>query len=257
MIPLTRRRRNDGGVRWAWRYSASLVSTWPARVAAGLFTVIPLALAVLDSNLRFLWLFLFALFLDAVQAWHAYRLDQSAPQLSLGEPIIGPRQSIVEPLEQRSLGSGQVIRVPVTNKQGAREAQGVYATLRFTGEEDDFDLQQRGRWRDAAESPEIALAGNGRPHEVDLFVHFNAADSDDRVYIWNQESLGGIKRDDLRIEPAFFRVEVTVRGSHPKAVAQRTWRVWARTFPEIIPAGELFPVERTIQEVEQSGGKPA
>ena len=241
-------------MRWAWAYTAGLFSTWPIRAVGALFTIVPLALAVFDSNLRFLWLFLLAAFLNVVQAWHANRTERSAPRLSLGEPIVGPRQPINAPTgtgwnEMRGLGSGIVVRVPVFNEQGAEDAEGVYTTLRFTG--DGFDLVEPARWRDAPNSREITIAGNGRANEVDLFVHF-PGDKNERAYVWNQESLvAGVKHDDYRISPDQFSVEVMVRGSHPQAIATRAWRVWARVYPEIVPDGEMFASEIAYENAKR------
>jgi hypothetical protein len=247
-------------MRWTWTYLGALFSSPLSKLAGALVTIAPLAVAIFFSDKPFLWLFLVAAFLVVVQAWHAYRSDRSAPQLRIGEPVIGSLQPINAPAgtgwnEWQNLGCGCVVRVPATNAQGAGEARSVYGELRFTGEEDDFDLRQQGRWRDAPEKPEINIPGNERPYELDLFVHFPAADMDDRTYVWNQQSLAaGVKHDDYRIRPPFFRIEVILRGSHSKPNVRRAWRVWARGLPrpEIVPVDELFPVERAIQEAEDA-----
>lgn len=250
-------------MRWTWGYATALFSTWPARMMGAVFTVVPLSLAALDSNLRFFWLFLFAAFLALLQGLRVYQADRSAPYLSLGEPIVGSQQAINVPdgtgwNSWRGLGSGVVVRVPVSNEQGASDAQNVYAELCFAGEDGEgFDLSQPARWRDAPESREITIPGNGRPNELDLFVHF-PSDASERAYVWNQESLAaGVKHNDFRISPDRFKVKVVVRGSHPKAVAEGTWRVWSRVYPEIVSDGESFSVERAEGQVEPQSGDAA
>jgi hypothetical protein len=242
-------------MRWTWGYLGTLFSSPLSKLVGGLVTVVPIAIAICVSDDPFLWLFLLAAFVVVVQGWHAYRVDQSAPQLDLGEPIIGPRQPITPPTgtgwnEMRSLGTGIVVRIPVSNESGAANAESVYAELHFTGEEDqeDFDFTQRGRWRDFPNDQEITIVGNGRPNELDLFVSFPNDDFGERAYVWNQESLvAGVKHRDYRLG-GVFRVEVVVRSNHPKALARKAWRVLAKDIPEIVSDGELFVGEKAAQE---------
>jgi hypothetical protein len=85
-----------------------------------------------------------------------------------------------------------------------------------------------------------------------MFVHLSS-EANWRAYVWNQESLAaGVETDEFRIEPSEFRVEVVVKGSHPKARTEGTWRVWTLSTPQIVRDGDLFAVEKAIREVERA-----
>ncbi len=149
----------------------------------------------------------------------------------------------------QSIGSGQIVRLPVINSHGATDAERVYASLRFTGPE-GFELEQPGRWRDDPESPEVTISGNGRPYELDLFVSLPSAFTGEKCYVWNQESLlAGVHHDDFRIEPEEFMIKVVVRGKRAGAVSAKTWRVLGLSSPQLVPEGEKF-----TRETAASGG---
>jgi hypothetical protein len=98
------------------------------------------------------------------------------------------------------------------------------------------------------ETPEIEIAGNGRAHELDLFVNFPANEMGERAYVWNQESwVAGVTQRDYNLGD-IFKVEIVVRCGHAKASVKQTWRVFARDTPEIVPDGEKFAGEKAAEE---------
>lgn len=182
--------------------------------------------------------------------WAAYQLqrelDRSTPRLSLGELTSETREPVNAP-DGSVIGEAFIGRVPVSNELGAANAENVYAELHFTGEGDQkLDIAQRGCWQDAPDEQEITIAGNGRPNKLDLFVSFPTDDFGERAYVRSQE--GVVKHRDYCLG-GVFRVEVVVRSNHPKALAKRAWRVFAKDIPEIVPDGVMFRGEKAAQEV--------
>jgi len=105
--------------------------------------------------------------------------QEQAPQLSFGRAEI-PRHSqaihVLDPSGDRMrIANGRVIRVPVTNAQGAGEARDVHARLRF-GEgrmSDDmfFPEPTQAQWMgESGPEFEIDLPGNGRPRLLDVVL---------------------------------------------------------------------------------------
>lgn len=105
---------------------------------------------------------------------------EQRPALSFGKAMLPAHsQRIVVSdrggeLFERSFG--RVIRVPVTNAQGAGEAKQVHARLRFEAQGRPLDRQfapppAQGEWfSEAGPEIEIALPGNGRPRLLDVVV---------------------------------------------------------------------------------------
>jgi hypothetical protein len=181
-----------------------------------------------------------------------WRRGAHAPKLSLGEPTIAKPQELKYPVATsrggtgiwRSIGMGRVVRVAVTNQHGADDAERVYATLRFTDPDGNPEMEtQPARWRSKSEDAEITIPGNGREYELDLFAR-PSNDAFAGCYVWNNESLAaGIRRDEFRCDSQEFLLTVTVRGKHPNALCEKTWRVFSITIPQIVKEGESFPWE--------------
>jgi hypothetical protein len=178
------------------------------------------------------------------------RRGAASPQLSFGEPKVGDLQQLSYPLSQnppgiwQSLGGGRVVRIPVVNAQGAGDAVGVHATLRFTDAEGNPEMDdQPGRWRDQPDKPEITIPGNGREYELDLFVRFSE-DPNGCCYVWNNESVvAGVRRDEFRCDARDFLLRIIVKGKHRNATLDKTWRVYSLLHPQIVPKGQKFAWE--------------
>jgi hypothetical protein len=105
---------------------------------------------------------------------HSRQARPASPQVSFRDPVIpAPQPLRSHPLHGSvPLGDGRVVRVPVVNAQGAGNAEGVHATLRFLTLDRDPIFEHGGQWEDETER-EIDLVGNAREHLLDLVVRFS------------------------------------------------------------------------------------
>ena len=155
-------------------------------------------------------------YLDATHELAAYADQQ--PKLSFGRAEI-PRQSQRLPLPQEVLTQrrGRIIRVPVTNAQGAGEARQVHARLTFTTGSDLDDMvvpsPTQGEWSGEGEPEiEINLPGNGRARLLDIVMVRDG--SYPYAHEWTRQSRAtGLMGYELQATP--FDVEIEVMGSGP------------------------------------------
>lgn len=221
-----------GGILWA---AGKIAAGNPLN--AGIFVLLALGVGLMGAP-----------YVRPGGSWIAEKRSRGGPRLAFGEPIVGPLQSLTVPLGRHAqpLGSGRVIRVPVVNAQGSDDAEAVHAALTFSGAK-GFRLVQPGRWRDSRDA-EVTIPGKGRAYELDLYVQLSDS-LGQQCYVWNNESLAaGVRRDQFRIEPFSFSVQVAVRGKQTTATADKTWRVMAAAMPQIVPEGEKLPVELAIEK---------
>jgi hypothetical protein len=172
----------------------------------------------------------------SVERIRASREEVPVPQLSFGRPDL-PQHT--QPIyltgadgKQHKIANGRVIRVPVTNAQGAGEAKNVHARLRFVdhwGKTLDrmySPQESEAEWfGHAGPEVEIALPGNGRPRLIDVVVVLNW--DYPYAYEWTGRSRAALLRG-YGIKATPFRVEVTVMGSTPGAVLQETLEIEIR-----------------------------
>jgi hypothetical protein len=122
-------------------------------------------------------------------------------------------------------GRGRVIRVPVTNAQGATTAERVHARVRFiAGNRTDHILfappPTQGEWVGLEGGPqtEIDIPGNGRPYMLDIVV---VMDRDyPQAHEWTTRSrAAGLSGYAIKATP--FKVEIQVMGSATAGDAPR------------------------------------
>jgi len=147
-------------------------------------------------------------------------ISESAPIISFGRAEIPKHSTIYNfPIGngEELAEHGRVIRVPVSNAQGAPEAKQVHARLKFLPDEPHGPWAPResirGEW-DGPDGPqvEINLPGNGMPRYLDvIFIR-------DRPYphgfVWTQQSRAAVLRG-YEIVTDGIPIEIEVLASGP------------------------------------------
>jgi hypothetical protein len=156
------------------------------------------------------------------------RFEEGAPRLSFGRAVIPERSESLYRLALDEQGrrrlhnpalKGRVIRVPVTNQQGAEEARRVHARLNFLPDDTDGSFSPRhpaqGEWADTGET-EIDLPGNGHPRLLDIVLVRDGPYP--HAFEWTKHSrAAGLNGYEIKARP--FDVEVEVMGSGPGPTA--------------------------------------
>jgi hypothetical protein len=111
------------------------------------------------------------------------------------------------------------VHVKVANQQGGATAKSVYPWIRVLKDDNGraLILDQAGRWREYR-TPEIDIAPNGRPIEVDTILK---DDAEDTCYLW----VGQPDAHGLEIRDRSFLVEVELRGANIIVPPKRTFRI--------------------------------
>lgn len=147
-------------------------------------------------------------------------VSEGAPALCFGRAEI-PKESTVYRLPfgngEDFLESGRVIRVPVSNAQGAKEAKQVHARIKYLPDEPHGPWAPResirGEW-DGTDGPEVEvdLPGNGMPRYLDvIFIR-------DRPYphgfVWTRQSRRAALRG-YEIVTDGIPIEIEIAASGP------------------------------------------
>jgi serine/threonine protein kinase len=159
-----------------------------------------------------------------MESWALERRDGSSrppPLLSFGKARIGRWQSIVVQDDagnavQAGTGTGRIIRVPVTNAQGAGEARDVHATLTFGDSDSQFyPPSTQGEW--VGESgPELMvnLPGNGGERLIDAVLVLDREYP--HAFEWTRHSrAAGLRDSAIMATPFDVRIKVAGSGATP------------------------------------------
>ena len=144
----------------------------------------------------------------------------AVPRLSFGRAHL-PREAqhgSISGFQLPPYKSARIIRVPVTNVQGAADATAVYAELRFMPDDRDGSFSPRepaqGEWVVDGQDvvTRIDLPGNGQVHLLNVAIVFS--DGYPCVFEWTRRSreagLNGYEMWSNGVD-----VEVSVRGGGP------------------------------------------
>jgi hypothetical protein len=125
---------------------------------------------------------------------------------------------------------GKVIRVPVTNAQGAGTAHQVHARLRFCTGTGSADSQfvpppAQGEWvGEHGPEIEIDMPGNGRPRLLDVVVVIDSAYP--HGHAWTKESrAAGLSAYAIKSRPFDVVIEIMGSGGPDAPYLQDTLRV--------------------------------
>lgn len=150
-----------------------------------------------------------------------------APRLSYGEAILPARSQPIHVFlpemggQPKSVGTGRVIRIPVSNERGAGEATQVHARLTFLPDDRDGSFSPRhaaqAEWAtEHGTEVEITIPGNGRPYLLDVLL---VKDGEyPHAFEWTTASRHAALRD-YAIKTNRVEVDVEVMGSGPEATA--------------------------------------
>jgi hypothetical protein len=169
--------------------------------------------------------------LPSEQREHEQR-GKAQPKLSFGRAKIGRWQPISvqdgagNPVP---VGRGRVIRVPVTNAQGAGEARDVHASLRFGDSSispDIYPEPAQAEWvGESGPEREITLPGNGAERLLDVVVVLDKEYP--HAYEWTKHSRAAGLAESA-IYAGMFRVEIKVMSSNAAAVLEDTLEIEAQ-----------------------------
>jgi hypothetical protein len=150
-----------------------------------------------------------------------------APRLSFGRAILNRHPETITLTDGGRVGQpGRIIRVPISNEQGAETARSVQATITFLPDDKEGSFSPRhpaiGEWHTDQPATVIDIPGNGQPHLLDVALHLNAGHP--CVFEWTRQS----RSENLRgFGVASYPVEVLIEvkgsasnGSPPPSVTE-------------------------------------